>query len=263
MCIRDRLDTARSLPSSQAGPLLKRLGQLADSPRDLARVLVEEGRWHLQQGDPLQAFESATRLASLTIDTPPQGITEVTADRDGTHVLTRRSWITSLSRESIKLATTRGGDTGQSLTRQLDTRATALAKSASLDEQLTFVRRHTGNPLADPVRLSLADRLIDTGRFQQAELLLLAIRKRGQPRWRLPATMALVQLWSRFGLYEDCVPLLDELAVGPLSSVRGPDGITGDKWVATRPPNNLAVSTWQRHRHSTPRPGRVLSLIHI
>ena len=252
-----QLDTARSLPSSQAGPLLKRLGQLADSPRDLARVLVEEGRWHLQQGDPLQAFESATRLASLAIDTPPQGITEVTADRDGTHVLTRRSWITSLSRESIKLATTRGGDTGQSLTRRLDTRATALAKSASLDEQLTFVRRHTGNPLADPVRLSLADRLIDTGRFQQAELLLLAIRKRGQPRWRLPATMALVQLWSRFGLYEDCVPLLDELAIGPLSTVRGPDGITGDKWVATRPPNNLAVSTWQRHRHSTPRPGRV------
>jgi len=255
-----QLDAARSLPNSQAAALLRRLGQLAETPRDSARVLVEEGRWHLEQNDPLLAFESASKLARL--ETPAGALdvtrtTEITADRDGIHVLTRRSWVTALSRRSIRLARSRDAAADRSLLQRLQGQAAELADSKSLDQQLTFVRRHAGSPLADPVRLAIAGGLIDTGEFQQAELLLLAVRQHGRPRWRLPATIALVELWSRLGLHEECGALLDELDTGRLADVRGVDGVTGGDWVASQPANGLAIGTWKRHRHPTARPGRV------
>ena len=255
-----QLDSARSLPNSQAGVLLQRLGQLAETPRDSARVLVEEGRWHLEQNDPLLAFESASKLARLETpsgDLDVTGTTEITADRDGIHVLTRRSWVTALSRRSLRLARSRDAAADRTLVQQLQGQASRVAGSKSLDQQLAFVRRHADSPLADPVRLALAKRLIGTGRFQQAELLLLAVRQRGRPRQRLPATIALVELWSRLGLHEECGPLLDELATGRLANVSGIDTVTGGDWVESQPRDTLAIVTWKRHRHPTPRPGRV------
>ena len=84
-----------------------------------------------------------------------------------------------------------------------------------------LVRRHAKNPVAAPVRLKVAVRLIEIGRFQQAELLLLAIRNHGSSTSRLSATVALISLWSRLGLQDECGPLFDELANGRLADVAG------------------------------------------
>ena len=245
---------------SPAAGLLQRLGQLAETPLDTARVLIHEARWHLDQDDPLLAFASASRLASLDTfgsGTPDTQGMEITTDRDGVHTLSRRNWITALSRQSLRMARTRDAVPDRSLLLRLNRDAAAVSRSKSIDEQLAFVRRHAGNPVADAVRLQVADRLVNLGHFQQAELLLLAIRDRGLARRRLAATIALVNLWSRLGLHEECTPLFDELTTGRLADVAGVDGISGAVWVADRPADDLAVSAWRRHRHPTPAATRV------
>ena len=251
-----QLAAARTRPASDAGPLLSRLSQLADTPRQSARVLVEEGRWHLDQNDPVSAFESATRLNSLRTRPVDGGITEITADRDGIHVLSHSTWITALSRRALAGAAARDAAADRMLLDRLTRQTAALSKSASLDDQLSFVRRHANNPVADPVRLTVAARLVEIGRFQQAELLLLAIRNHGGPTSRLSATVALISLWSRLGLQDECGPLFEELANGRLADVAGIDGFTGSQWVARRPPDDLAKGIWQTHHHPTPRATR-------
>ena len=247
-----QLAAARTRPTSDAEPLLKRLAQLADTPRQSARVLVEEGRWHLDHNDPVAAFESATQLSSLRTRPVDGRITEITADRDGIHVLSHSTWVTALSRRALSKASARDAAVDRMLLNRLTRETAALTQSASLDDQLLFVRRHASNPLADPVRIEVATRLVELGRFQQAELLLLAIRNHGTPTSRLSATVALISLWSRLGLQDECGPLFDELANGRLSDVVGADGITGSQWVTRRPPDDLAKGIWQTHRHSTP-----------
>jgi outer membrane protein assembly factor BamB/thioredoxin-like negative regulator of GroEL len=252
-----QLASTGSNPDSLAAGLLQRLAQLAETPLDTARVLVHEARWHLDQDNPLLAFASASRLASLDTfgsGTPDTQGMEITTDRDRVHTLSRRNWITALSRQSLRMARTRDSVPDRSLLLRLERDAAAVARSKSIDEQLAFVRRHAGNPLADAVRLQAADRLVNIGRFQQAELLLLAIRDRGLARRRLAATIALVNLWSRLGFYEECTPLFDELTSGQLARV---DGINGAAWVSRRPADDLAVAAWRRHRHPTPVATRV------
>ncbi|MFP6700923.1 MAG: hypothetical protein VB861_04210, partial [Planctomycetaceae bacterium] len=256
-----QLASTDSNPDSPATGLLQRLGQLAETPLDTARVLVHEARWHLDQDNPLLAYASASRLASLDTygsGTPDTHGMEITTDRDGVHTLSRRNWITALSRQSLRMARTRNAVPDRSLLLRLKRDAAAVSRSKSIDEQLAFVRRHAGNPVADAVRLQVADRLVNIGRFQQAELLLLAIRDRGLARRRLAATIALVNLWSRLGLHEECTPLFDELTTGRLADVAGVDGISGAAWVADRPADDLAVSAWRRHRHPTPAATRVV-----
>ncbi len=249
-----QLSAARNRSDADAGPLLQRLAELADTPRQSARVLVEEGRWHLEQNDPVSAFESATRLDWLQTRPVDGGITEITADRDGIHVLSHSTWITDLSRRALAGAGLRDSAADRTLLDRLRRQTATVAQSASLVDQLSFVRRHAGSPVADPVRIEAADRLVGIGRFQQAELLLMAIRNHGRPKSRLPATVALISLWSRLGLQDECGPLFEELANGRLAEVAGADGLTGSQWVARRPSDDLAKGIWQTHRHPTPQP---------
>ena len=158
-----QLAAARPRPASDAGPLLKRLAQLAATPRQSARVLVEEGRCHLDHNDPVAAFESASQLNSLRTRTVDGRITEITADRDGIHVLSHNTWVTALSRRALSEASVRDEAVDRMLLNRLTQKTAALTHSASLVDQLAFVRRHASNPLADPVRIEVATRLVEWG----------------------------------------------------------------------------------------------------
>ncbi len=249
------LELAASPPD--AGQLLQRLRQLSTTPRQRARVLVEQGRWHSSRKEPLQLLAITGQLEALQHSGQPAGFADVAVDRDGVHIVSRPHWITAQSRHAVKLARQRDTTADRAIFTRLERQAARLVGSGRLDAQLAFSRRFSGLPLADTVRLAVAGRLIEIGRFQQAELLLLAIRHQPQPGLRLAATIALVQLWNRLGLLEECGPLLDELASGPLAIIESDNGVTGRKWVADLPQNHLALATWRRHRSPTPRATRV------
>ena len=253
--LRELLYRELAASPTDAGPLLQQLRQLAITPRQRARVLVEQGRWHSDQDQPSRLLAITGQLEALQHFGP--GFDDVAVDRDGVHIVSRSHWITTQSRHAVQLARRRDTATDRAIFSRLDREVADLIQSGSLSAQLAFARRFSGLPLAGTVRLAAARRLVEIGRFQQAELLLLAIRRQEQPTLRLAATIDLVQLWNRLGLHEECGPLLDELARGSLAVVEDANGVAGRTWVAGLPQGHLALATWRRHRSPTPRATRV------
>ena len=70
--------------------------------------------------------------------------------------------------------------------------------------------RYARWPQASAVRIELARRARETGRFQDAELLLLEVRRGGGPQ-AVQAGVELAELWVQMGLYQEAASLLARL----------------------------------------------------
>ena len=255
-----QLAATRGQAEAEGTAWLLQLTSLSGSPRQLARVLVKESQWHLDRHLPLKAIAAADRLDSLTSESHQDQVTEISADRDGTHVLDRQTWVGLLSRQATVQSLVRDNQADRALRTRLRDRANRLVLAGTLPDRIAFTSRHRRDPVADPVRLVLADQLTDLGRFQQAEMLLLATRSRERGRGlpppaeadRLGATRRLISLWSRLGLHDECGPLLDEIGTGLMADVVDRDGVSGRDWIRALPADHLAVQLWRSHRQPTP-----------
>jgi hypothetical protein len=104
---------------------------------------------------------------------------------------------------------------------------------------------HSDVRIAEGERLQLARLLVEQGRIQQAEIVLLNCRQSRQVDIAGPATRLLAELWNDRGLYHDAARLFVELAT-QFADVEVAPQQQGAAWLARFPRDHQGFEAYRR-----------------
>ena len=230
----------RELREQSAGEqrILTQLRQLARTPRERGRLLVETAEAQLRRGDPESALASVRSFARLDLGGP------LRRTGDAAYLMSSESWIASAMRRIGEQL----GDGGRDrLLVQAEIAQQQALNSEEIAELEAYLRLYADLPLAAAVRLELARRFIDRGASQRAELLLLQNRSSDDPVIAGSATRALAELWEAHGLYDEAAQLLAELdSRFAGTAIDGP--LTGRDVLDQRGEDSMAKIALERRR---------------
>lgn len=186
-----------------------RLAALAKTPREEEQALIHLTRWEYEHGSVVRAVPQVASIAALNLNS------FISLDSYAEQVVSSDAWGRSLVHIAQRTASP---NEWQSVIRQVEQdreRALQADTVTSLDR---FVSIYASLPEAEPLRNRLADRLIEQGHFQAAELLLLQNRDSADQQVRAVAEVLLGCLWDRLGVNVEAGHVLQRLA-GEFSDV--------------------------------------------
>ncbi len=193
-------DPPKALTDSQRAHLLNTMESLAKSPDEKWLAFVESTRLAVDLKNWNQAWPAVNRMATSDFSTFIQAGT-------GSQTVVRTDvWGQSLAARIKAIRP----DFGQEAPVDLD--AFREVRNGSTASLRTFLRLQQGPKLAGRVRNRLADRLIEEGSYQEAELLLIENRSRSMGESRAVAGLLLISLWDQLGLHGEAGIALAEFA---------------------------------------------------
>ena len=197
---------------------LAQLDRLSHTPRERGRYLMRRVQSELRQGRLNGVLSAARELSALQLRDP------LPFDGDDEHLVSPASWVRSMvGRARTRCVRSPVVLTGIRLS-QDSPRTPASDRIESLERYLDLYARW---PRAETVRNRLAQRFIDTGHFQRAELLLLRNRKSRNRHTAAAAVQKLALLWDRLGLSYEAAGLLTDLRTNYPQSLRAGQGQRG------------------------------------
>ncbi|MGE5192941.1 MAG: PQQ-binding-like beta-propeller repeat protein, partial [Deltaproteobacteria bacterium] len=219
----------------QADAALGRLASLSGEPAQRGRYLWERCRLSNDRGDVAGALVAARELAAASCEAPLQARDDPSR-KAATHVLAA-GFINRLLGDDVAAV--------RAFEDQIagDLAAAFAAKDA---EALRRLLTASGDgATADMARLQLAQLLIEQGRFQQAETVLLACRESRRAATAGQATRLLAELWNQRGLHHDAALLLAEIGTRFADAQVAPPQ-RGAEWLSAFPRDDPAFEAYRR-----------------
>jgi outer membrane protein assembly factor BamB len=218
--------------------LFAQLEQLSRSPTLRGRFLMQRAEAQLQQRNFVGVLESTRELSALNLSRPLPTV------NDPSLQVTAAGWLPGIiGRVQEQFGS---HDLAGALVHIDAEQQQALSSTGvSLLEQ--FLTVYSLWPQADAPRAELARRYVDAGRFQEAELLLLANRSSNNKQTAAVATTILAQLWDRLGLWQEAAGLMNELDER-FADVRLDNDRTGRDFSALFTPSSLTAHALRQRR---------------
>ncbi len=214
---------------------LERLAQLSTSPEQRGRYLLERFRYSYNRGDVQSALAATRELAAVELDAL------LAAADDPSRRAAPQVLAASLAKRIPRSDEAAFGE--------FDSQIVADLTAALKAQDTTAARRLMGlcaeTPATDDPRLQLAGRLVERGRFQQAEMVLLSCRESRQPTTAGHATRMLAELWNQQGLAQDAARMLAEIGE-QFADVQVAPQHRGTTWLAAFPRDNPAFEAFRR-----------------
>jgi outer membrane protein assembly factor BamB len=175
----------------QRSGMIDQLSNLSTHPQEQGYALIEQAQWEAENTSPVSAVGFARQALETGLDSfiPMKGTTDclVTAD----------AYARDLVRHSLQTSTFPARARLQDLIEQ----DSQVALSLDTIESLTgFLKLYAAVDEAGRVRNRLADRLVQAGRVQEAELLILQNRSHSDANVRAVSAALLISLWSELRL---------------------------------------------------------------
>jgi hypothetical protein len=182
-------DSLNPLTTSQRSHLLESVDGLATSDDEKWRAFVERTRLNVDRKDWPEAWTAASRMTASDFSSFVQ-------PGSGSDTVVRTDvWGQSLL---ASLRTTHQDASHDAIRNQ---QALTLSRKDDTASQRRYLRLYADTALAGRVRNRLADRLIQEGSYQEAELLLIDNRARSTGESRAVTTLLLISLWDQLGLH--------------------------------------------------------------
>jgi outer membrane protein assembly factor BamB len=187
-----RLNESKTvLTAAQRQDMIEQLGELSEQPQEQGYALIEQAHWQAENDSSV----SAVRFARRAIDTGLETFIPMKGSADC--LVTADAYARDLVRKSLETSTFPARAQLQDLIEQDLQVALSLDTIESLDG---FLKLYAATAEAGRVRNRLADRLVQAGRVQQAELHILQNRSHLDPDVQAVAKALLISLWSRLRL---------------------------------------------------------------
>ncbi len=215
--------------------ILAKLDKASHSSTERGRYLMHRTKVQNENKNYGDVIAAAHQLAAVDLAEPLNNIT------DATHWVSVASW-------GPKILQPRNEEIKELLDNAVQQQQKAVLESSSIDQLKGFLALYADRPEAAPVRWRLAQLYESRGNRQKAELLLLRNRESRDENMVAAATVALVELWSQAGLYQEAAGLLREMEQ-EFSTVRLPNGQTGLEYVEAFDHGHL---TWLAYKNQMP-----------
>lgn len=180
-----------ALTAAQRQGMIEQLGELSEQPQELGYALIEQAHWQAKNDSSVSAVGFARRALNTGLDSfiPMKGSADclVTAD----------AYARNLVRKSLQTSAFPARAQLQDLIKRDLQVASSLNTIESLDG---FLKLYAATADAGRVRNKLADRLVQAGRVQEAELMMLQNRSHPETDVQAVANALLISLWSRLRL---------------------------------------------------------------
>ncbi len=184
-------DPGVELTIAEQRDMVTRLTTLAKSPCEKEQALIHFTRFQQQHGSAVNAVPQVASIASLGLNS------FISVDPYAEQVVTSDAWGRSLILSARQQASPQEW---QAVTQQVEQHRHQALQTDTIASLEQFIAIYAALPEAGPVRNQLADRLIQQGRFQSAELLLIQNRKSPDDEVRAVAEVLLLCLWDRLGI---------------------------------------------------------------
>ena len=179
------------LTAEQRQSMIEQLGELSEQPQEQGYALIEQAHWQAENNQSV----SAVRFARRALDTGLDSF--IPMKRSDDCLVAADAYVRDLVRQSLRTSVFPARAQLQDLIEQDRQVALSLDTIESLD---AFLKLYAATTEAGRVRNRLADRLIQAGRVQEAELLILQNRSHSVTEVRAVAEALLISLWSRLRL---------------------------------------------------------------
>ncbi len=179
------------LTAAQRQSMVEQLAELSELPQEQGYALIEQAYWQAENDSSF----SAVRFARQATDTGLDSFIPMKRSEDC--LVAADAYARDFVRQSLQTSTFPVRAQLQDLIEQDRQVALSLDTIESLDG---FLKLYAATAEAGRVRTRLADRLIQAGRIQEAELLILQNRSHPETEVRAVAEALLISLWSRLRL---------------------------------------------------------------
>ncbi len=190
--INRRLNEARSsLTATQRRDMIEQLAEFSEQPKEQGYALIQQARWQTRNGSSVTAVELARQAIEAGLDSfiPMNGSPDCLVAAD--------AYARDVVQQGIQTSTF----PARSQLQDLIERDLQIAMSLDTIESLSsFLRVYAATAEAGRVRNRLADRLIQSGEVQRAELLILQNDAHSDLSVRAVAKALLISLWSQLKL---------------------------------------------------------------
>ena len=177
-----------SLTAEQRGSMIEQLGKLSELPREQGYAIIEQAAWQAENASPVVAIE----LARQAIGAGFESFIPIKGSADG--LMAAGVYARNLVRQSLESVEFPARARLQDLIEQ----DLQVAVSLNTIESLSgFLKLYSATNEAGRVRNRLADKLVQTGRLQEAELLILQNRSHPDVNVRAVSKALLISLWSK------------------------------------------------------------------
>jgi hypothetical protein len=170
---------------------IQRLDPTSDQRSEFLRLLIAG---YQKTGELDKAFDSALKLAGLELR-EGVGPARPPMDQIAAHLTVRRDrWIRARLKELIDSAEAEQRAAIDAVVAQRLEEALAADAPSALNRFINYFGSH---PLSDRARMRLAEKVIESGGFLEAELLLVRLQDAKDPAVAAPANFALARLMER------------------------------------------------------------------
>jgi outer membrane protein assembly factor BamB len=171
--------------------LIEQLARLSELSPEQGYALVEQAAWQAEN----VSLASAVSFARQAIDAGLDSFVPIKGNPDC--FMTADAYARDLVRKSLRTSSPAARSQLQDLIEQDRQIALSLDTVDSLER---FLNLYAASPEAGRVRNRLADRLVQKGHFQEAELLILQNRSHSSTEVRAVAEALLISMWSQLKL---------------------------------------------------------------
>jgi outer membrane protein assembly factor BamB len=180
-----------SLSADQKRTMIVELGRLSEGQHEVGYALLEHSRWEAENVSPA----SAVSFARQAIETG--AVSFIPMKGSPGCIVAASAYARDLVRQSLQSSSLRDRARLQDVIERDLQVALSLDTVDSLDR---FLKLYSAVHEAGRVRNRLADRLVQKGRVQEAELLILQNRSHPDTEVRAVAEALLISLWSQLKL---------------------------------------------------------------
>lgn len=242
--LRELLYAELNRDSQNEFELLGKLEALAHTPLERGRFLSRKSKYLLDQEDYQGLMQVAEDFKKIEVNQP------LAMAGDTQHLVTVQSLIAGLMQRISDKADQNDQATLNSIISEDQETALQDASPAALQ---SFLDTYGSWPQAVEVRSVLAKKLMQTGKVQQAEFLLMQNHLHDDPRIAAEAARQLLELWESVGLPHESAGFLNELHE-KYADVKLESGLTGAEYVQRFDRGSAA---WTIYRAMQPLPQEV------
>lgn len=171
--------------------LIEQLSELSEEPDERSYALIEQAVWQAENVSPVEAVRFARQAVNAGLDA------FVPMKESSDCFMTAAAYARSLVRKGLRSSSL----PERSRLQELIEKDLQVAVSLdTIDSLKRFLKLYAGAPEAGRIRNRLADRLIQSGRVQEAELLLLQNSSDSTFEVRAVAEALLISMWSELRL---------------------------------------------------------------
>lgn len=200
-------------PANEVG-VLEQIEQLATTSAERGRFLVRKAELLLKQDDAAGMLQTAADLVALDHRQP------IPVAGDDDLEVSASAYVTDVMRRMTSTSTK-----WQAFAPRILNEQQRVLANGGVAEMRQFLDLHGNAPYAAEVRLAYAERLIQRGEFQAAELQLLRCPSDPENKASVTAVRRLVELWDRMGYHVEAAGLLDR-ALQTYGENEGLDGVS-------------------------------------